>query len=66
MKALTKTFIDALTVKQARKRMTFLELAKATGVNNVTLSGIVNRRIEAVQERTFDKLNDWLLTEEKK
>lgn len=66
MKALTKTFIDALTVKQARKRLTFLQLAKITGVNNVTLSGIVNHRIEAVQERTFDKLNDWLLTEEKK
>lgn len=66
MKALTKTFIDALTVKQARKRLTFVQLAKETGVNNVTLSGIVNRRIEAVQERTFDKLNDWLLTEDKK
>lgn len=65
MKALTKTFVDSLTVKQARKRMTFLQLAKVTGVNNVTLSGIVNRRIEAVQEKTFDKLNDWLLTEDK-
>lgn len=61
MKALSKTFVDALTVKQARKRLTFLKLAKITGVNNSTLSGIVNRRIDAVQERTFDKLNDWLL-----
>lgn len=65
MKALTQTFVDALTVRQARKRLTFLQLSKETGVNNVTLSGIVNRRIEAVQERTFDKLNDWLLTEDK-
>lgn len=61
MKALSKTFVDALTVKQARKRLMFLKLAKITGVNNSTLSGIVNRRIDAVQERTFDKLNDWLL-----
>ncbi|CAK1233329.1 hypothetical protein [Fructobacillus fructosus] len=66
MKALSKTFVDALTVKQARKRLTFLKLAKITGVNNSTLSGIVNRRIDAVQERTFDKLNDWLLEEETK
>lgn len=65
MKSLSEKFIDALTVKQARKRLTFVQLAKETGVNNVTLSGIVNRRIEAVQERTFDKLNDWLLTEDK-
>lgn len=63
MKTLSKTFVDALTVKQARKRLTFLKLAKITGVNNSTLSGIVNRRIDTVQERTFDKLNDWLLGE---
>lgn len=65
MKALSKTFVDALTVKQARNRLTFLKLAKITGVNNSTLSGIVNHRIDAVQERTFDKLNDWLLEETK-
>lgn len=65
MKSLSETFIDALVVKQARQRLTFKQLSQITGVNEVTVSKIVNRRIEAVQERTFDKLNDWLLTEDK-
>jgi len=66
MKALTQTFIDALTVKYARSRLTFGELAKITGVNQVTISRIINRKTETAQERTFDKLNDWLLKEEEK
>ncbi|ORI38805.1 hypothetical protein BMR90_03570 [Leuconostoc mesenteroides subsp. cremoris] len=66
MKSLSGIFIDALVVKQARQRLTFKQLSQITGVNEVTISKIVNRRIEAVQERTFDKLNDWLLQEEKK
>lgn len=61
MKVLTDKFIDALTVKQARKRLTYGQLAEKTGVNSVTISRIINRKVETAQERTFDKLNDWLL-----
>lgn len=64
MKALTPKFIDALTVKHARSRLTFGELSKITGVNQVTISRIINCKKETAQERTFDKLNDWLLMEE--
>lgn len=66
MKALTPKFVDALTVKHARSRLTFGELSKITGVNQTTISRIINRKTETAQERTFDKLNDWLLTEDKK
>ncbi|MCK8628149.1 helix-turn-helix domain-containing protein [Fructobacillus cardui] len=61
MKVLTNTFVDALTVKQARERLTFGQLAEKTGVNSVTISRIINRKVDTAQERTFDKLNDWLL-----
>lgn len=61
MKVLTNTFVDALTVKQARERLTFGQLSENTGVNSVTISRIINRKVNTAQERTFDKLNDWLL-----
>lgn len=63
MKALTKKFVDALTVKQARERLNYGQLAEKTGVNSVTISRIINRKVDTAQERTFDKLNDWLLKE---
>ncbi|MGR8773458.1 hypothetical protein [Leuconostoc citreum] len=66
MKILSSAFVDALTIKQARKRLTFKQLSSITGVNYVTISKIINKRSVTAQERTFDKLNDWLLTEEKK
>lgn len=66
MKVLSLAFIDALTVKQARRRLTFKEMASITGVNYVTISKIINKRTVTAQERTFDKLNDWLLKEEEK
>ena len=63
MKVLTKNFVDALTVKQARERLNYGQLAEKTGVNSVTISRIINRKVDTAQERTFDKLNDWLLEE---
>lgn len=65
MKVLTTKFVDALIIKQARQRLTFKDLSKITGVNYVTISKIVNRRTGTAQEKTFDKLNDWLLSEDK-
>ena len=63
MKALTTNFVDALTVKQARERLNYGQLAEKTVVNSVTISRIINRKVDTAQERTFDKLNDWLLEE---
>lgn len=64
MKYLTPAFVDALTIKQARKRMSFKKMASVTGVNYVTISNIINKRSVTAQEKTFDKLNDWLLKED--
>lgn len=66
MKSLSKTFVDALIIKQARNRLTFKELSQITGVNNITLSKIINKKTTVSRESTFDKLNDWLLEEETK
>lgn len=65
MKYLTPAFVDALTIKQARNRLSFKEMASVTGVNYVTISKIINKRSVTAQEKTFDKLNDWLLEEKK-
>lgn len=64
MKILTDNFKNALIVKQAKARLNYGELSKITGVNRVTLSNIINGKTETLQEKTFDKLNDWLLKEE--
>lgn len=61
MKALSKTFVDALTVKQARLRLNFSQLSKLTGVDATTISKVINGKKEALQQKIFDKLNDWLL-----
>lgn len=66
MKILTDRFIDALLIKKARKNLSSKELSKMVNVNRYTISKIINYKIEVVQERTFDKLNDWLLEEETK
>ncbi|CAK1248802.1 unnamed protein product [Fructobacillus fructosus] len=63
MKVLTKNFVDALTIKQARERLNYGQLAEKTGVTAVTISKVINRKTETLQEKTFDKLNDWLLEE---
>lgn len=65
MKALSKSFVDALIVKQARARLNYGQLSKQTGVNPVTISKVINGKTETLQEKTFDKLNDWLLEDVK-
>ncbi|GAP04363.1 helix-turn-helix domain-containing protein [Fructobacillus tropaeoli] len=64
MKVLSKIFIDALTIKQAREHLTYRQLSEKTGVTAVTISKVINGKVDTAQERTFDKLNDWLLKEE--
>lgn len=64
MKILTDKFIDALIIKKARNNLSLKELSNISGVNRVTISQIIKHKTKIAQERTFDKLNDWLLMEE--
>lgn len=66
MKILTEKFVDALIIKKARNGLSAKELSNISGVNRVTISLIINKKTSTAQEKTFDKLNDWLLSEEKK
>ena len=66
MKYINQKFTEDLLVSKAKKRITIKQLAVITGVNRSTLSDIIKGKTVIVQERTFDKLNDWLLKEEKK
>lgn len=65
MKYINQKFTEDLLVSKAKKRITIKQLAVITGVNRSTLSDIIKGKTVIVQERTFDKLNDWLLKEEK-
>lgn len=65
MKILTEKFVDALIIKKARNGLSAKELSNISGVNRVTISLIINKKTSTAQEKTFDKLNDWLLTEDK-
>lgn len=64
MKILTEKFVDALIIKKARNGLSAKELSNISGVNRVTISLIINKKTSTAQERTFDKLNDWLLSED--
>ncbi|CAK1249406.1 unnamed protein product [Fructobacillus cardui] len=66
MKVLSKTFIDALVVKKARKHLKYKQIGEIVGLSQVTVAKIINGKTRTAQERTFDKLNDWLLEEETK
>lgn len=63
MKVLTEQFKTNLIVKKAKSRLNIGQLSEITGVNRVTLSNIINGKTETLQEKTFNKLNDWLLEE---
>lgn len=65
MKILTEKFVDALIIKKARNGLSAKELSNISGVNRVTISLIINKKTSTAQEKTFDKLNDWLLSEDK-
>ena len=66
MKYINQKFTENLLVSKAKKRITIKQLAVVTSVNRSTLSDIIKGKTVIVQERTFDKLNDWLLKEEEK
>ena len=65
MKILTEKFVDALIIKKARNGLSAKELSNISGVNRVTISLIINKKTSTAQEKTFDKLNDRLLSEDK-
>ncbi|MDI6522242.1 hypothetical protein [Leuconostoc suionicum] len=56
----------ALRLKRGKLNITKKESARQTGVSPKTFQEILDGKRMEVQRRTFDKLNDWLLTEEKK
>jgi len=64
MKYINQKFTENLLVSKAKKRITIKQLAVVSSVNRSTLSDIIKGKTVIVQERTFDKLNDWLLKEE--
>ena len=52
--------------KRGELNMSISELALLSGISRTTLSDIFNGKRKRVSKKTLDKLNDWLLTEEKK
>ncbi|EEJ42585.1 hypothetical protein [Leuconostoc mesenteroides] len=66
MKTLESKFVKKILIAKALKRLSIKELAKLSGINHVTMSKILSGEQTIVHQSTFDKLNDWLLQEEKK
>ncbi|MDG9745258.1 MULTISPECIES: hypothetical protein [Leuconostoc] len=66
MKSLDSKFVKKILIAKALKRLSIKELAKLSGINHVTMSKILSGEQTIVHQSTFDKLNDWLLQEEKK
>lgn len=54
----------SLRLKRGKLNVTKKESARQTGVSPKTFQEILDGKRIEVQKRTFDKLNDWLLTEE--
>ncbi|MGO3578029.1 MAG: hypothetical protein ACTIOB_07120 [Leuconostoc falkenbergense] len=65
MKSLDSKFVKKILIAKALKRLSIKELAKLSGINHVTMSKILSGEQTIVHQSTFDKLNDWLLTEDK-
>lgn len=65
MKSLDSKFVKKILIAKALKRLSIKELAKSSGINHVTMSKILSGEQTIVHQSTFDKLNDWLLTEDK-
>lgn len=65
MKSLESKFVKKILIAKALKRLSIKELAKLSGINHVTMSKILSGEQTIVHQSTFDKLNDWLLTEDK-
>ncbi|MBD9365106.1 hypothetical protein IAP91_06580 [Leuconostoc mesenteroides] len=54
----------ALRLKRGKLNITKKESARQTGVSPKTFQEILDGKKLEVQKRTFDKLNNWLLTED--
>lgn len=65
MKSLDSKFVKKILIAKALKRLSIKELAKLSGINHVTMSKILSGEQTIVHQSTFDKLNDWLLQEDK-
>lgn len=52
--------------KRGELNISISELALLSGISRTTLSDIFNGKRKRVSKRTLDKLNDWLLSEDKK
>lgn len=65
MKALESKFVKKILIAKALKHLSIKDLAKLSGVNHVTMSKILSGERIIVHQSTFDKLSDWLLTEDK-
>ncbi len=64
MKVLENKFVKKILIAKALKHLSIKDLARLSGVNHVTMSKILSGERTIVHQSTFDKLNDWLLTEE--
>ncbi|MDI6522036.1 helix-turn-helix domain-containing protein [Leuconostoc suionicum] len=52
--------------KRGELNMSISELALLSGISRTTLSDIFNGKRKQASKTTLEKLNNWLLTEEKK
>lgn len=64
MKALESKFVKKILIVKAMRRLSIKDVARLSGVNHVTMSKILSGERTIVHQSTFDKLNDWLLTED--
>ena len=53
--------ITAIKRKRGELNLTTSKLADETGISRYTLSDIINRNKRNVQQKTFLKLNNWLI-----
>ena len=58
-------YAKKILIAKALKHLSIKDLAKLSGVNHVTMSKILSGERTIVHQSTFDKLGDWLLTEDK-
>lgn len=58
MNTITDEMLNALLRQKGMK--TVVQLSDETGINRITLSGILKGKRKAVQSSTFERLNNWL------
>lgn len=58
MNMITDEMLNTLLRQKGMK--TVVQLSNETGVNRITLSGILKGKRKLVQSSTFERLNNWL------